>query len=81
MKNKAEEQIAKNGTDMMPEAPDGGWGWMVVFAMAICHAVYGIAVRSFGVIFIELLNRFEGSATATAWVGALNLLMTGLFGK
>ena len=81
MKKKAEKTIVNNGTAIKPKAPDGGWGWMIVFAMAICHAVYGIVVRSFGVTFIELLNRFEGSATATAWVGALNLLMTGLFGK
>ena len=81
MKKKAKETIVKNETEKKPNAPDGGWGWMIVLAMAICHAVYGIVVRSFGVTYIELLNRFEESATATAWVGALNLLMTGLFGK
>ena len=60
------------------EPSEGGWGWMVFLAMAICHAVYGIIVRAFGVTYIELLDRFNGSATATAWVGALNLLMIGL---
>ena len=50
---------------------DGGWGWMVVLGSAICHVVFGIIVRAFGVTYMELLTRFEGSATATAWIGAI----------
>lgn len=51
--------------------PDGGYGWMVVFAsLAIQLIIDGIAF-SFGLIYTELLNYFEESKTKTAWIGAL----------
>lgn len=60
--------------------PDGGYGWMVVFAsLAIQLIIDGIAF-SFGLIYTELLNYFEESKTKTAWIGALFLavpLMSG----
>lgn len=60
--------------------PDGGYGWMIVFAsLAIQLIIDGIAF-SFGLIFTELLNYFEESKTKTAWIGALFLavpLMSG----
>lgn len=60
---------------------DGGWGWMVVLGTAICHVVFGIIVRAFGVTYIELLAKFQGSATATAWIGAINMSASGLLCK
>lgn len=60
--------------------PDGGYGWMVVFAsLAIQLIIDGIAF-SFGLIYTELLNYFQESKTKTAWIGALFLavpLMSG----
>lgn len=60
--------------------PDGGYGWVVVFAsLAIQLIIDGIAF-SFGLIYTELLNYFEESKTKTAWIGALFLavpLMSG----
>ena len=64
--------------DNSPKALDGGWGWMVVLGTAVCHVIFGIIVRAFGVTYIELLARFGGSATATAWIGAINMSASGL---
>ena len=64
--------------DNKPKPLDGGWGWMVVLGTAICHVVFGIIVRAFGVTYIELLARFQGAATATAWIGAINMSASGL---
>lgn len=60
--------------------PDGGYGWIVVFAsLAIQLIIDGIAF-SFGLIYTELLNYFEESKTKTAWIGALFLAMPLLSG-
>lgn len=71
---------AGSSSKKKPTIPDGGYGWMIVFAsLAIQLIIDGIAF-SFGLIFTELLNYFEESKTKTAWIGALFLavpLMSG----
>ena len=61
-------------------APDGGWGWMCVLGLAVNFMVYSAIVRSFGITYLQLLDRFHSSPTETAWVGAVNMACTGLFG-
>ena len=86
-----EKKVGENGkkklraeiceVDNTPNALDGGWGWMVVFGTALCHVIFGIVVRAFGVTYIQLLARFGASATATAWIGAINMSASGLLCK
>ncbi len=87
MKNEENEQTVEvDGADNAaaceedgtPRPLDGGWGWMVVLGSAINHIVFGVIVRAFGVIYIELLDRYKASATATAWIGAINMALAGL---
>ncbi|CAI9718524.1 monocarboxylate transporter 12-like [Octopus vulgaris] len=60
------------------KAPDGGWGWFIVLASALTHAIIGGQERSGGILYLELLRKFNKSSTETAWVtslsGALRLL-------
>ncbi|XP_025423795.1 monocarboxylate transporter 12-B-like isoform X2 [Sipha flava] len=54
-----------------PKIPDGGWGWMVVFAsLMICLISDGISF-SFGLLYIEFLKEFQESKSKTAWIGSL----------
>lgn len=54
-----------------PKIPDGGWGWMVVFAsLMICLISDGISF-SFGMLYIEFLKEFQESKSKTAWIGSL----------
>ena len=63
----------------MTAPPDGGWGWAVVLAVSVVHLLEAGAVRAVGVFYVEFLERFEGSATSTAWVCAIaSLLWSGL---
>ena len=58
---------------------DGGWGWMVVLGCSLMHMLVAGLSRSYGVIFIQLQQRFHSNAGVTAWVGgACTALRMGL---
>ena len=62
-------------------APDGKWGWMCVLGASIMFVITGATIRGFGVIYLALLARYDESANATSWVGALNFALTGFMSK
>ena len=55
----------------LPAPPDGGWGWVVVFASFMVHLIADGCGFSFGVLYVELLSFFGESKGKTAWVGSL----------
>jgi len=55
----------------LPPALDGGWGWMCVFGCWFMHFLLGGFGRSFGVVYVEMLHRFECSATIGSTIGGL----------
>lgn len=48
--------------------PDGGYGWVVVFASLMVSLIADGVSFSFGLIYTQLLNYFEEGPTKTAWV-------------
>ena len=62
-------------------APDGGWGWMCVLGASIMFVITGATIRGFGIVYLALLERYNQSATATSWVGAINFALTGFLGE
>ncbi|CAG9767259.1 unnamed protein product [Ceutorhynchus assimilis] len=74
------KEVVNDEISDKPNIPDGGWGWVVVFAtFVLCMIADGITF-SFGLLYIEFLNEFEASKSATSWIGALFMavpLMTG----
>lgn len=53
------------------EKTDEGWGWVVVAGAFCAHGItYGI-IYSFGILFIALEERFDGSKTEIAWIPSL----------
>ena len=51
-------------------APDGGWGWMCVIGSMLMHSLVDGYTRSYGLIYVQLQNRFDSSAALTAVVGS-----------
>nr|XP_023024053.1 monocarboxylate transporter 13-like [Leptinotarsa decemlineata]XP_023024054.1 monocarboxylate transporter 13-like [Leptinotarsa decemlineata] len=66
--------------EAQPKIPDGGWGWMVVFAAFVINTISEGISFSFGVLFIEFLNEFGASKSATSWIGSLFLALPLLAG-
>lgn len=54
-----------------PKIPDGGWGWMVVFASLIISMIADGISFSFGLLYIEFLTEFNESKSKTSWIGSL----------
>ncbi|XP_076872789.1 monocarboxylate transporter 10 [Brachyhypopomus gauderio] len=60
--------------------PEGGWGWVVMFASMWCNgSVFGIQ-NAFGILFVALIKEFGSEADEdlrfrTAWVGSLSMGM------
>lgn len=51
--------------------PDGGWGWVVVFAAFLTNMIADGVTFSFGVLYVDFLKYFGESKGKTAWVGSL----------
>ncbi|KAG4077718.1 hypothetical protein HA402_004177 [Bradysia odoriphaga] len=60
--------------------PDGGWGWVVVFASFFVNLIADGITFSFGVIYVEFLNYFNEGKAKTAWIGSLFMAMPLLSG-
>ncbi|CAH1786785.1 unnamed protein product [Owenia fusiformis] len=65
--------------DDSSKAPDGGWGWVCVFACFCMHILIGGLGRAYGIIYLDLLDTFNSTAAETALVGGMmSTLRTGL---
>lgn len=54
-----------------PPAPDGGYGWVVVFASFMCNMILDGIAYTFGVFLGEFARYFNEGQGKTAWVGSL----------
>ena len=55
----------------LPIPPDGGYGWVIVFASLVTNIIVDGVCYSFGVFYLEFLDYFKEGASKTAWVGSL----------
>jgi len=55
----------------MPAPPDGGYGWVIVFAAFMINLICDGISFSFGILYTELLDEFEESKSLTSWVGSM----------
>ncbi|KAK9304048.1 hypothetical protein QLX08_004432 [Tetragonisca angustula] len=55
----------------IPPPPDGGYGWVVVFASFMCNMIVDGIAYTFGVFLGEFVTYFGEGKGKTAWVGSL----------
>ena len=77
------ESAVSTVSDYIPTPPDGGYGWVIVFASFINHVIVDGIAFTFGVFYLEFLDFFGEGKGKTALVGSLLCgcyLMTGEWG-
>ncbi|CAI5454499.1 unnamed protein product [Caenorhabditis angaria] len=67
--------VSSGGGKLVPVAPDGGWGWIVVIGSFFVHVFADGFVYSFGVLVEELIKEFHSSNTMSSLIISL---LTGL---
>lgn len=57
--------------DHLPEAPDGGYGWVIVAAAFVSNFIVDGIGNSFGAFFGAYQETFHASKAATSFIGSL----------
>ena len=70
-RRESENESTESDLPELPVPPDGGWGWVVVFASFMIHIIADGVVYSFGIFYIEFLEYFKGGKGETSWIGSL----------
>jgi MFS family permease len=71
-----EDDMAIEANYFMPQPPDGGWGWVVVFGSFMIHVICDGVAYSFGVFLDTFVDHFEASHSEVSWMGSIMLGVT-----
>ncbi|KAJ9599803.1 hypothetical protein L9F63_026348, partial [Diploptera punctata] len=75
-----DQLLMEKKVEMVP--PDGGWGWVVVFAFALSNVIIVPIIQSFGLLFRGRFDQLELSGTDASVIINVNSsfgMMLGLF--
>ncbi|KAK6631719.1 hypothetical protein RUM43_013783 [Polyplax serrata] len=55
----------------VPAPPDGGYGWVIVFASFMCNMIVDGIAYTFGIFLGEFVVYFDTGTGTASWVGSL----------
>ncbi|GBP82412.1 hypothetical protein EVAR_99103_1 [Eumeta japonica] len=76
-KKEIKSKILKDG-EFIP--PDGGWGWIIVFAAGISNLSALPVLQQFGLLFHDKLGRLNMSSAQTTTIINMNSALTSCVG-
>ena len=66
------DEEPEEGESMEPPLPpDGGYGWVILFASFICNMLVDGVCFTFGLFYLEFLAYYGESRAKTSWVGSV----------
>ncbi|XP_028333043.1 monocarboxylate transporter 6 [Gouania willdenowi] len=65
-----EEEVGQGGAPLA-EAPDGGWGWVVLLASILVLALTLAFPSCVGIFYTDLQSEFHASNSQTSWVPSI----------
>ncbi|ELT93633.1 hypothetical protein CAPTEDRAFT_191771 [Capitella teleta] len=69
---KTKEKCSEGLEEKEEEDPrDRGWAWVVALAVGLLNILLQGSLKIFGLLYMEWLVLYQGSPTATSWVGSL----------
>ncbi|ELU08617.1 hypothetical protein CAPTEDRAFT_220701 [Capitella teleta] len=70
---KREQDVSSVLQELKFVPKDRGWAWMCVLSGFLMNVlVVGGAAKSFGILFVEIVEKFGSSSAATSWISSLN---------
>lgn len=69
------------GPNVYPEAPDGGWGWVVAVAFFVVEAFTYGTIKSFGIFLQDLMGEFGETNTRVSWIVSICLFVMTVNGE
>lgn len=69
--NQEEDGVSYCEYHDIPPPPDGGYGWVIVFASFMCNMIVDGIAYTFGVFLEKFVIYFGEGTGKTAWVGSL----------
>ncbi|OWA50083.1 putative Monocarboxylate transporter 14 [Hypsibius exemplaris] len=63
-----QEKAKISGESEGSKAPDGGYGWVIVFAVFCIHVILDGIQFSFGMLLPRIVEEFHATQTAVSWV-------------
>ena len=58
-----------------------GYGWIIVFSCCLQLLLSDGIINAFGVIYLEVIERFEASSADAAWILSTQTCIQGLVGN
>uniref|UniRef100_A0A6P7G3T6 Monocarboxylate transporter 12-like n=1 Tax=Diabrotica virgifera virgifera TaxID=50390 RepID=A0A6P7G3T6_DIAVI len=65
------QQEESEHEDSLPAPPDGGYGWVIVFASFICNMMVDGVTYCFGIFLPDLVTHYGSTEAKVAWVGSI----------
>lgn len=69
------------GPNVYPEAPDGGWGWVVGVAFFLVEMFTYGSIKSFGIFLQDLMEEFGESNSRVSWIVSIAVFVTAFNGE
>jgi len=62
-------------------APDGGYGWVIVFCSSCITSIVGASYVAFAICYVELVEAFGATKAVTGWIGSIYMATGSLLGE
>ena len=60
---------------------DGGYAWIILLAVFFCMGISLGMKPVYGILYLEILERYQAGQMRTSWVVTSQLIQFGLMGK
>ena len=72
---------SKKESSLTTQAPDGGWGWVIVASTFLLYFLLGFSFSGFSILYVEWVDYFDCDRGKAAWIGSIYVASGNTFSK